>query len=109
MKGRYDSNKINLEILKEVEKLQGEGFDIEKCCKKLIAAQTLCRWNKEYRSILTLKSIKIRELRKENFSLKKLVADLSFDNVMLKELAKDSEQELSVKIECGDLISGQYK
>ena len=53
-----------------------------------ITEQTYYRWRKAYGGIQVNQAIKLKELEKENFQLKKLVADLSLDNAILKEAAR---------------------
>jgi putative transposase len=56
-------------------------------CKTLeISEQTYYRWRREYGGMDTTKVKKLKELEKENTRLKRLVADLSLDNAILKEV-----------------------
>ena len=50
--------------------------------------QTYYRWRKEYGGMRVEQAKKLKELEKENTRLKKLVADLSLDNAILKEVAE---------------------
>ena len=52
-----------------------------------IADQTLIRWSKEYGGLRVEQAKRFKELEKENFRLKRLVADLSLDNAILKDVA----------------------
>jgi putative transposase len=62
-------------------------MNIEEAARKLdIAAQTYYRWRKEYGDMNTTQARKLKDLEKENLQLKKLVADLSLDNAILKEV-----------------------
>ena len=45
------------------------------------------RWRKEYGGVRTDQIKRLNEVEKENARLKKLIADLSLDNVILKEAA----------------------
>ena len=47
--------------------------------------QAYYRWHREYGSMRVEQAKKLKELEKENARLKKLVADLSLDNSILKE------------------------
>jgi len=47
--------------------------------------QTYYRWRKEYGGMRTSQVRKLKDLERENARLKKLVADLSLDNAILKE------------------------
>ena len=51
-----------------------------------ISEQTDYSWRKEYGGLDTTQARKLKGLEKENLQLKKLVADLSLDNAILKEV-----------------------
>ena len=51
-----------------------------------ISEQTYYRWRKEYGGLDTTQARKLKDLESENLQLKKLVADLSLDNAILKEV-----------------------
>ena len=70
----------------EVELSQGKT--VVQVCKKIgITEQTYYRWRKEYGGMRTEQVKRLKDLKKENARLKKLVADLSLDNEILKEVA----------------------
>ena len=56
--------------------------------RSLFAAQTYCRWRKEYGGMRVDQAKRLKELEKEKTRLKKLVADLSLDNDILKEAVR---------------------
>jgi putative transposase len=73
--------------LREAEVLLGQGKNIKETCRVLeISEQTYYRWRKEYGGLNTTQAKKLKELEKENARLKHLVADLSLDNAILKEV-----------------------
>ena len=51
-----------------------------------VSEQTLYTWKKKYASLDTSDIRKLRQLEEENSKLKRLVADLSLDKVMLQDL-----------------------
>ena len=51
-----------------------------------ISDQTCYRWRREYGGMGTNQAKKLKNLENENKRLKKLVADLSLDNAILKEV-----------------------
>jgi len=53
-----------------------------------ITEQTYYRWRKAYGGMQVNQALRLKELEKENSQLKRLVADLSLDNAILKEAAK---------------------
>ena len=50
-----------------------------------VSEQTYYRWRREYGEMDIKQAKKLREVEKENVRLKKLVADLSLDNAILKD------------------------
>ncbi len=51
-----------------------------------INEQTYYRWRREYGGMDITQAKRLKETEKENVRLKKLVADLSLDNAILKEV-----------------------
>jgi len=75
--------------LREAEILLSQGKNIGEASRKIgVTEQTYYRWRKEYGGMWVEQAKKLRELEKENARLKKLVADLSLDNAILKEVAE---------------------
>ena len=52
-----------------------------------IAEQTFYRWKKQYGGLEAGEVWELKQLREENAKLKKLVADLSLDKLMLQDIA----------------------
>ncbi len=74
--------------LREAELELGKGQPLGAVVRKLgITEQTYYRWRKEYGGLRTDQARRLKELERENSRLKKLVADLSLDNAILKEAA----------------------
>ena len=89
MKGKKTSVEQIIRVLREVEVLQAQGNSIETACKQLgISVPTFYKWRKEFGNLSLDKAKKLKELEQENSRLKKLVADLSLDNAILKEAAE---------------------
>jgi putative transposase len=83
---KYSPEEI-ISKLREAEVLLSQGMTVAKAVKKLgIAEQTYYRWKKEYGGLDKTQAKKLKALEKENLQLKKLVADLSLDNAILKEV-----------------------
>ena len=73
--------------LREVEIMCGKGQTIAEAVRQIgVTEQTYYRWRKEYGNMDTQKAKRLKELEKENDRLKKLVADLSLDNAILKDV-----------------------
>ena len=76
-------------MLCEAEVHVAKGLDIEQVCRNLgISTYTYYRWRKEYGGLKADQAKRLKELEKENSRLKKLVADLSLDKAILKEVAE---------------------
>ena len=74
--------------LREAEIELAKGQTTSQVCKKLgIAEQTYYRWRKEYGGLRVDQAKRLKQLEQENARLKKLVADLSLDNSILKEVS----------------------
>ena len=88
IKKRYGSEQI-ITKLREVEIMLSKGSTIGEASKKIgVTEQTYYRWRKQYGGMKVEQARRLKELEKENFRLKKLVADLSLDNAILKEVSK---------------------
>ena len=75
--------------IREAEILLSQGDSVGEASRKLgISEQTYYRWRKEYGGMRVEQARRLKELEKENSRLKKLVADVSLDNAILKEAAK---------------------
>jgi len=53
-----------------------------------VTEQTYYRWRKEYGGMKVDQAKRLKEVEKENDRLRKLVADLSLDNAILKEVSR---------------------
>ena len=75
--------------LREAEMLLSQGTTIAIVTKKIgVSDYTYYRWRKEYGGMRVDQAQRLKELEQENTRLKKLVADLSLDNVILKEASR---------------------
>ena len=75
--------------LREAEILLQQGATLAVISKKIgISGHTYYRWRKEYGGLRVEQAKRLKEIEKENARLKKLVADLSLDNAILKEAAE---------------------
>lgn len=73
--------------LREIEVLCSSGSTIAEAARQSgITEQTYYRWRKEYGGMNTTDAKRMKELEKENARLKKLVAELSLDNAILKDV-----------------------
>lgn len=75
--------------LRKAEVELANGRSIKEVCKGLgISEQTYYRWRREYGGMKVSQAKRLKELEKENQHLKRAVADLTVDNLILKEAAK---------------------
>ena len=85
---RYTTEQI-IGKLREAEVLQSQGASIAQISKQLeINSQTYYRWRKEYGGIRIDQAKRLKALEEENSRLKKIVADLTIDNSILKEVSR---------------------
>jgi len=75
--------------LREAEIHINQGISISEASRKIgVTEQTYYRWRKEYGGLRIEQAKRLKSLEKENARLKKLVADLSLDNAILKEASE---------------------
>ena len=71
--------------LAEVEIAKGKL--VPEACRQIgVTEQTFYRWRNKYGGLEVSEARKLKELERENSELKKMVAELSLDNRMLKDL-----------------------
>jgi transposase-like protein len=87
MKRRRHTPEQVVRKLAEGEKLLGQGQNLEEVTRHLeITESTWHRWRNQYGGMKADDAKRLKELEKENSRLKRIVADLTLDNDMLKEL-----------------------
>jgi putative transposase len=70
-------------------KQQELGTPVEEICRKMgIAQATFFNWKKRFSGLGPSELRRLRQLEEENTRLKKLVADLSLDKVMLQDVVR---------------------
>jgi transposase-like protein len=88
MKKGFTAEQI-IKKLREAEVLISKGETISQVIRKLgVSDVTYYRWRKEYGGMQIEQAKRLKDLENENARLKKLVADLSFDNSILKEVSR---------------------
>ena len=71
------------------EVLISQGATIGEASRKIgVTEQTYYRWRREYGGMGVEQARRLKELEKENTRLKRLVADISLDNAILKEAVR---------------------
>jgi putative transposase len=75
--------------LREAEVMLSQGATVAVVSKQIgVSGYTYYRWRKEYGGMRIDQAHRLKELEQENSRLKRLVADLSLDNAILKEAAR---------------------
>lgn len=73
--------------LREIEVLCNQGKTIGEAVRQAeISEQTYYRWRKTYGGMDTSDAKRLKMMEKENARLKKLVAELSLDNAILRDV-----------------------
>ena len=82
---RFTAEKI-IGMLRESEVALAQGKKIGEVCRSLgISEQSYFRWRREYGGLRTTQAKRIKDLERENSRLKKAVADLTLDKLILRE------------------------
>jgi putative transposase len=75
--------------LRKAEVELAHGKTVRDVCKGIgITEQTYYRWRQEFGGMKVSQAKRLKDLEKENRHLKRAVADLTVDNLILKEAAK---------------------
>jgi putative transposase len=84
---RYKPEQI-VTLLRQIEVEIANGKTTPQACKEAeITIQTYYRWKKEYGGLKLAQAKRLRELERENSKLKRLVAELSLEKQILKDVA----------------------
>jgi transposase-like protein len=79
-------------ILRQFEVELAAGKKLEEVCKTVgICVNTYYKWKQNFGGLDLSEAKRYRDLEQENARLKKIVADLSIDNMILKEFKKKVE------------------
>ncbi len=75
--------------LRQIEVATGQGKGLPVACREAgISQQSYYRWRKEYGGLKLDQARRLKELERENAQLKKVVAELSLEKQMLKEVTR---------------------
>jgi len=84
---RYQPDQV-VNLLRQIEVAVANGKTTAQACKEAeIVEQTYFRWHKKYGGLQIDQAKRLKELEQENGKLKRLVANLSLDNLVLKDIA----------------------
>jgi putative transposase len=85
---RYKPEQI-VNLLRQIEVEIANGKTTPQACRDAaITAQTYYRWRKEFGGLKLDQAKRLKELEKENGRLKRLVAELSLEKQVLREVAQ---------------------
>jgi putative transposase len=85
---RYKPEQI-VNLLRQIEVGIANGKTTPQACKEAeITVQTYYRWRKEYGGLKLDQAKRLKELVRENSKLKRLVAELSLEKQILKDVAE---------------------
>jgi transposase-like protein len=86
MKRKYHTAEQIVNKLRQADAVIASGGTLEQVCKQLgISDATYYNWRRQYGQMKLDQVKHLKSLQKESIQLKKLVADLSLDNAVLKE------------------------
>ena len=85
---RYKPEQI-VNLLRQIEVEIANGKTTQQACKEAeITQQTYYRWRKEFGGLKLDQAKRLKELERENAKLKRLVAELSLEKQILKDVAE---------------------
>jgi transposase-like protein len=86
-KKRFSSEQI-IAKLRQIEVHLAQGKSVALACKDAaISEQSYFRWRKEYGGLQIEQARRLKDLERENARLRRLVADLSLEKQILKDVA----------------------
>ena len=75
-------------MLRQIEVQTAQGKSISLACKEAdVSEQSYYRWRKEYGGLQIDQARRMKDLERENTRLRRLVADLSLEKQVLKDVA----------------------
>jgi transposase-like protein len=84
---KYKPEQI-VNLLRQIEVEIANGKTTPQACKEAeITQQTYYRWRKEFGGLKLDQAKRLKELERENAKLKRLVAELSLEKQILKDVA----------------------
>jgi transposase-like protein len=75
--------------LTQADRLLADGKDVADVCRELqVSEQTYYRWRNQFGGLKADDAKKLKELERENSTLKRLLADAELEKAALKEIAQ---------------------
>ncbi len=89
MKRRRHTPEQIVRKLREADRMLAEGAELPEVAKALeVSEATYHRWRAQFGGMKADDVKRLKELERENLTLKRIVADKELENVALKEIAK---------------------
>jgi putative transposase len=86
-KKRFNAEQIVI-LLRQIEVAMGQGKSTQIACRDAgISEQSFYRWRREYGGLQIEQAKRMKDMEKENTRLRRLVADLSLEKQVLKDIA----------------------
>mgnify|MGYP001360100109 CR=1 FL=1 len=87
-KKRYSVEQI-INHPREADVLLAQGQTVGEICRQIgVSEQSYYRWRREYGGLKVEQARRLKELEEENTRLKRAVAELTLDKLILKEAAE---------------------
>jgi transposase-like protein len=87
-RGKKHTAEQIVSLLRQIEVAVANGKTTPAACRESgITEQTYYRWRREYGGLQVDQARRLKELERENTRLKRVVANLSLDNLVLKDIA----------------------
>lgn len=75
--------------LAQADRMLGEGKDVADVCRELrVSEQTCYRWRNQFGGLKADDAKRLKDLERENATLKRLLADAALEKAALKEIAR---------------------
>jgi len=89
VKNRRHTPEQIIRKLREADRMLGEGMDLAAVCRGLeVSEATYHRWRVRFGGMKADDAKRLKELERENATLKRIVADKELEVAALKEIAK---------------------
>ena len=88
-RGKKHTAEQIVNLLRQVEVGVANGKSLAQACKEAaIVEQTYYRWRREFGGLKVDQARRLKDLELENAKLKRLVANLSLEKLVLKDIAE---------------------
>ena len=88
-RGRKVSPEQIIATLRQIEVQLAQGKSLALACQEAgLSEQSYYRWRREYGGLQLEQAKRLKELERENARLRRLVADLSLEKQVLKDVAQ---------------------